>query len=149
MNLVLQEPFHAFEDVHDRMFGLLNNTSFGRNWEEVINRDAFVPSVDVHENADRELVFAVDLPGMRREDIDVTLENKTLTIRGERKKSAELKEGQYQRSERAYGCFSRSFSLPETVDSSKVCAEYKNGVLSLTLPMKDEVKPKRINVKGF
>ena len=149
MNLVIQEPFRAFTDIHDRMFGLLNNTSLGRSWEEFGTRDALVPSVDVYENSDRERVFAVDLPGMKSEDIDVTLENKTLTIRGERKKSMELKEGQYQRSERAYGGFSRTFSLPTTVDSSKVYAEYKDGVLSLTLPMKDEVKPKRIAVKGF
>ena len=149
MNLVIQEPFRAFTDIHDLMFGLLNNTSLGRSWEEFGTRDALVPSVDVYENSDRELVFAVDLPGMKSEDIDVTLENKTLTIRGERKKSMELKEGQYQRSERAYGGFSRTFSLPTTVDSSKVYAEYKDGVLSLTLPMKDEVKPKRIAVKGF
>ena len=149
MNLVIQEPFRAFTDIHDRMFGLFNNTSLGSSREEFGARDALVPSVDVHENADRELVFAVDLPGMKREDIDVTLENKTLTIRGERKKSSELKEGQYQRFERVYGCFSRAFSLPETVDSSKVYAEYKDGVLSLTVPMKNEVKPKRIDVKGF
>ena len=149
MNLVIQEPFRAFTDIHDRMFGLLNNTSLGRSWEEFGTRDALVPSVDVYENSDRELVFAVDLPGMKSEDIDVTLENKTLTIRGERKKSMELKEGQFHRCERAYGGFCRTFSLPTTVDSSKVYAEYKDGVLSLTLPMKDEVKPKRIAVKGF
>ena len=110
MNLVIQEPFRAFTDIHDRMFGLLNNTRRGRSWEEFGTRDALVPSVDVYENSDRELVFAVDLPGMKSEDIDVTLENKTLTIRGERKKSSEPKEGQYQRFERAYRRFRRAFS---------------------------------------
>ncbi len=147
MSIVRWEPFRDFAEIQDRMNRLVNVVSAGRGWEEPMTRGAWVPSVDVHQSADRELVFAVELPGMKREDIDVTVEHNTLTIRGERKQSTDVKEEQYHRVERAYGTFSRSFSLPETVDSAKVRAEYKEGVLTLTVPMREEAKPKQIEVK--
>ncbi len=84
---------------------------------------------------------------MQREDIDVNIENNTLTIRGERKPDTAIKQETFHRVERAYGSFVRSFSLPNTMDSAKVAAEYKNGVLAVTLPTREEAKPRTINIE--
>jgi HSP20 family protein len=116
---------------------------------DLLTNGRWVPAVDIFENAKQELVLKAELPDMKREDIQVVFENNTLTLKGERKfenASAE-KQDQYHRLERAYGTFSRSFSLPSTVDASKIGAEYKNGVLTVTLPFREEVKPRTINVE--
>ena len=107
---------------------------------------AWVPPVDIFQNADNEVVLKAELPDMTREDIDVTVENGTLTIRGEKKASADVKEEQYHHIERRYGSFSRSFSLPRTVDTARVAAEYKNGVLMVRLPLREDAKPRQIKV---
>jgi HSP20 family protein len=91
-------------------------------------------------------VLKAELPDMTREDIDVTVENFVLTIKGEKKLVADVKDEQFHHIERRYGAFSRSFSLPRTVDSSKVAAEYKNGVLTVRLPLREEAKPRQIKV---
>jgi HSP20 family protein len=107
----------------------------------------WVPAVDIYENGKQELVLRAELPGMDREDIQVVFENNTLTLKGERKFDHDVKQEQFHRVERAYGTFSRSFSLPSTVDASKIGAEYKNGVLTVTLPFREEAKPRTINVE--
>jgi HSP20 family protein len=107
----------------------------------------WVPPVDIYENGNRELVIKAELPDMRREDIDVTVENNTLVLRGEKKVDAAVKDEQFHRVERAYGSFSRTFSLPPTVDAANVTAEYKDGVLTVTLPQREEARPKQIEVK--
>lgn len=107
----------------------------------------WVPAVDIFENGKQELVIKAELPDMNREDIQVVFENNTLTLKGERKFESDVKEDQFHRVERAYGAFSRSFSLPSTVDASKIAAEYKNGVLTVTLPFREESKPRTINVE--
>jgi HSP20 family protein len=107
----------------------------------------WVPAVDIYENGKQELVLKAELPDMKREDIQVVFENNTLTIKGERKFENEVNKEQYHRVERAYGTFSRSFSLPSTVDASKIGAEYKHGVLTVTLPFREEAKPRTINVE--
>src|SRR5205823_2145631 len=95
---------------------------------------------------DHEVILKAELPDMTREDIDITVDNGTLTIRGEKKLSDEMNEDQFHRIERRYGTFSRSFSLPQTVDTGKVGAEYKNGVLTVRLPLREEAKPRQIKV---
>ena len=107
----------------------------------------WVPAVDIFENGKQELVLKAELPDMKREDIQVVFENNTLTLKGERKFENDVKQEQFHRVERAYGTFSRSFSLPSTVDASKIGAEYKNGVLTVTLPFREEAKPRTINVE--
>src|SRR5438309_10957276 len=99
---------------------------------------AWVPPVDIYQNGDHELVLKAELPDMSREDIDITVDNGTLTIKGEKKLSADVKDEQFHRIERRYGVFSRSFSLPQTVDTGKVGAEYRNGVLTVRLPLREE-----------
>jgi HSP20 family protein len=93
------------------------------------------------------VIIKAELPDMTRENIEVTVENNTLTLKGERQMPADVKEEQFRRVERAYGAFTRSFTLPTTVDSSKVSAEYKNGVLTVKLPFREEAKPRTINVE--
>ena len=105
-----------------------------------------MPPVDIYQNGEHELVLKAELPDMTREDIDITVDNGTLTIRGEKKFSGEVKEESFHRIERRYGSFSRSFSLPQTVDTAKVGAEYKNGVLTVRLPLREEAKPRQIKV---
>ena len=106
----------------------------------------WMPPVDIFQNGDQEIVLKAELPDMAREDIDITVENGTLTIKGEKKLSQDVKEEQFHRIERHYGAFSRSFSLPLTVDATKVGADYKNGVLTVRLPLREEAKPRQIKV---
>ena len=106
----------------------------------------WVPPVDVFQTGDHELVLKAELPDMTREDIDVTVENFVLTIKGEKKLTTDVKEEHFHHVERRYGAFSRSFSLPRTVDSSKVAADYKNGVLTGRLPLREEARPRQIKV---
>jgi|SRR5687767_8280947 HSP20 family protein len=108
--------------------------------------NAWMPPVDIYQNGDNEVVLKAELPDMTREDIDVNIENFVLTVRGEKKLSNDVKEEQFHHVERRYGTFSRSFSLPQTVDTGKVAAEYKNGVLTVRLPLREEAKPRQIKV---
>ena len=112
----------------------------------------WVPAVDIFENGKQELVLKAELPDMKREDIQVVFENNTLTLKGERNfeqvtTEHGVKQDQFHRLERAYGTFSRCFSLPSTVDASKIGADYKNGVLTVTLPFREESRPRTINVE--
>jgi HSP20 family protein len=115
--------------------------------ENVAARGSWVPSVDIYETDAHDLVIKAELPDMSREAIEVTVENNTLTLRGERTLLGDVKEDQFRRVERQYGAFMRSFTLPNTVDASKVSAEYKNGVLTVKLPFREEAKPRTINVE--
>lgn len=108
---------------------------------------AWTPAVDIYQTGEHELVLKAELPDLSREDIDITVENFVLTIRGEKKSASDVKDEQYHHAERRYGAFSRSFSLPQTVDASKVAAEYKNGVLTVRLPLREEAKPRQIKVE--
>ena len=108
--------------------------------------NTWVPPVDIFQSSEHELVLKAELPEMSREDIDITVENDTLTIGGEKKPSGDVKEEQFHHIERRYGAFRRSFSLPQTVDTAKVSAEYKHGVLTVRLPLREEAKPRQIKV---
>src|SRR5437762_12864414 len=140
MSLVKWDPFREFNAWNDRL------GSFpGRNWDGPLSTTAWNPSVDIFEN-DNEVVFKAELPGMNAKDIDVKLETNILTLKGERRFEKETKEENYHRIEREYGTFSRSFALPTAVNGEKVAAEYKDGVLKVTLPKKAEIKPKPIKI---
>ena len=110
------------------------------------NVRGWVPAVDIYETNAHEFVIKAELPEMKREDINVTFENNTLTLTGERKASFEDDNGTYHRSERAAGKFSRSFTLPATVDGNRISASYKDGVLTVRVPQREEAKPKQIDV---
>ena len=108
--------------------------------------NSWVPPVDIYQTGEHELVLKAELPDLSREEIDITVENFVLTLKGEKKLASEVKEEQFHHIERSYGTFSRSFSLPKTVDASKVSADYKNGVLTVRLPLREEAKPRQIKV---
>lgn len=106
----------------------------------------WIPPVDIYETADKALVIKAELPEMKREAITVTVERGTLTISGERAMPADVKNEAYRRVERAYGRFSRQFALPASVDAAKVEAEYKDGVLNVRLPLREEARPRTVPV---
>src|SRR3972149_9996245 len=127
----------------DQIFGTLAPRG------EEVERDflgTWYPAVDIFDN-DNEIVLKAELPGLNKEDIDIHVEENLLTLRGERKREEEIKEKGYFRSERAYGTFSRSFTLPATVAANKIGASYKDGILTVTLPKAEEAKPRQIEVK--
>jgi HSP20 family protein len=119
----------------------------GRDWERAMSTTEWNPSVDIFEN-ENDIVVKVEVPGMNAKDIDVRIENNVLMLKGERRFEKETKEENYHRVEREYGTFSRSFSLPTSVKEDKVMAEYKDGVLKIVLPKKEEVKPKSIKIEA-
>jgi HSP20 family protein len=131
------EPFPGLKSFEDTMTRLFTEPANGRPW---------VPPVDIVET-ENELIVKADVPDVRFEDIDVHLENGTLTLRGERKFEKKTDKGGYHRIERAYGSFDRSFTLPDTVDAEHVKADYKNGTVTITLPKKEVAKPRQIKVE--
>jgi HSP20 family protein len=132
--------------MHDRMNRMWSNL-YDRGHEDVTSRGTWLPPVDIYESDGHEIVLKAELPGLKREDIDLTVENNTLTIRGERRREDGISEDRYHRMERHEGAFSRSFTLPATVDSSRVKAEYRDGVLTVSLPMREEARPRQIQVQ--
>lgn len=146
MAMMRFDPFRDLSVLQDRMNRLFSESYGSRREDDLMNRGAWTPAVDIYE-VDGALVLKAELPDMRREDIDVNVENNTLTIRGERKIDSDIKQDGFQRLERSYGSFARSFSLPNTVDAGKIGAEYKNGVLTVRLPVREEAKPRTINIE--
>ena len=136
------EPFHtnSLQEQLNRLF----NKAFDRSSHES-SITTWAPAIDIFET-EHELVVKADLPDIKPEELDIRVENNILTIRGERKFEKQVNENNYLRVERAYGSFSRSFSLANTVNSDAIKAEYKDGVLTLTIPKREEAKPKQIKV---
>jgi HSP20 family protein len=131
--------------MQERMNRIWGNV-FERGTDAVTNR-GWTPPVDIYETDGREVVLKAELPGLRREDISLTVENNTLTIRGERRRDDGIKDDRYHRIERAYGAFSRAFTLPATVAAERVRAEYRDGVLTVALPFREEARPRQIQVE--
>jgi HSP20 family protein len=138
------EPFREFSTLQDRMNRLFRETQ-GNSQDEALTSSSFAPAVDVYED-EHNVTLKIEVPGIDEKDIDVRIENNTLTVHGERKIEKEEKEENYRRVERQYGSFTRTFNLPPTVDAEKVQADYDKGVLNITLPKKAEAKPKQIKV---
>ena len=138
------EPVRGLSAFHEQVNRLFGDTfSRGRSGEAELA--SWAPAVDIYET-ENELVVKADLPDMKEKDIDVRVENNTLTIRGERKFSEQVHEDDYLRVERAYGTFTRSFSLPNTVNTEGIHAEYRDGVLTVRMPKREESKPKQIKI---
>ena len=145
MTIVRWNPLHDMATNQERLSRILDG--FYARPQEDFARSAWVPAVDIYSNGDHELVLKAELPDMKEEEIDLTVEDNTLTLRGERKFDAEVTEDQFHRIERSYGSFARTFALPPTVDAGKVSAQYKAGVLTVRLPLREEAKPKQIKVE--
>ena len=141
MAIVRWEPARELAGMEidrlNRMFANFYGDTLDRGW---------MPAVDIYETDAQEVVLKAELPEVKREDITITFENGVLTIRGERKYENDVKRENFQRVERHYGSFSRSFTLPATVDASRINATYKEGVLTIRLPQREEAKPKQITI---
>jgi HSP20 family protein len=139
------DPFRELSTLQDRMNRLFRDSFGPEGREESLATTSFAPPVDVYED-EHNVTLKIEVPGIDEKDIDVRLENNTLTVHGERKFEKEEKEENYRRVERQYGSFTRSFTLPNTVNTEKVSAEYDKGMLKITLAKKAEAKPKQIKV---
>jgi len=138
------DPFRELTTLQNRVNGLFQD--FNRpGQDELTATGSFVPAVDVYED-EHKVTLKLEIPGIDQNDVDIRLENNTLTVRGERKFEKEEKEENFHRIERRYGSFARSFTLPNTLDSEKVQANYENGVLKIDIAKRAEAKPKQIKV---
>jgi HSP20 family protein len=146
MAIVRFEPFRDLLTLQDRMNRLFQESYRGQGTEDDwALGGTWAPAVDIYEK-DNNIVIKAELPGVDPKDVDIRLDNNVLTIKGERKFDNDVKKDNYHRVERSYGVFTRSFTLPTTVDPSGIKAEYKDGVLLLTLPKREEAKPKQIQI---
>jgi HSP20 family protein len=143
-------PFRAaVNDVallQNRLNSIFSDFARPELGQEALGVGSFVPPVDIYED-DQTLRLQIEIPGLKQEDIDVRLENQTLTVKGERKFESEQKEENYHRIERRFGTFVRSFTLPVTVDTSSIGARYENGVLSIDLAKKEAAKPRQVKIE--
>jgi HSP20 family protein len=144
MAIVRWDPYRELAAMQDRLNQFFDDTR--RSDDDVMSRGDWMPAVDIFQTDQHEVVLKAEVPGLKREDIDLKVENNTLTIKGERRQEKSVAKEHYHRVERCYGAFSRSFSLPNAIDSEKVRAEYRDGVLTVTLPLREEAKPRQIKV---
>jgi HSP20 family protein len=144
MAIVRWEPFRDLLTTQDR-FNRLFNETFSNVFGSGEGRVGWNPAVDIYET-DHDLVFKAELPGVDPKDVDVRVEDGTLYLKGERKQASEVKEGSYHRVERSYGSFTRTFALPNSVNLENIKADYKDGVLTLTMAKREEAKPKTIKI---
>ena len=140
------DPFREFSTLQDRMNRLFHDSYGEGRGEESLTSTVFAPPVDVYED-EHSVTLKIEVPGIDEKDIDVRVENNTLNVHGERKFEKEEKEENFRRVERRYGSFSRSFTLPNTVNTEDIQAEYTNGVLNIRLAKRAEAKPKQIKVE--
>jgi HSP20 family protein len=147
-NITRWEPFSEFASLQDRLNQLMNQPffrGFGPPSEQSLTAANFIPPVNIYED-EQNINIEAELPGIQEKDLDISLENNVLTISGERKMENEENRENFHRIERTYGRFTRSFTLPPTVQTDDVNAEFNNGVLKVTLRKKEEAKPKQIKI---
>ncbi len=145
MAIIRWDPFRDIVTLRDRMNRMFEDIVTQKGEEKDIVSSSWAPSVDIYET-EAELVLQAEVPGIDEKDIEINIEDNTLTIRGERKFEKETKEENYHRIERSYGSFFRSFTLPPYVETEKVEAEHENGILKVRMPKKSELKPRKIKI---
>lgn len=145
MAIIRWDPFRDFVTLRDRMNRLFDETVTQRGEDKDLMSTAWSPSCDIFET-ENELVLNAEVPGIDEDDIEVKIEDNTLTIQGERKLEKETKEENYHRVERSYGSFYRSFSLPHYINQENIKAEHDNGVLKVHMPKKPELKPRSVKI---
>ena len=143
MAIVRWEPYRDLLSLQERMNRIFEGSLSPGRSEETFS--TWAPAVDIYET-EKEIVLKADLPGVNLTDVDIRVENNTLTVRGERQFEKSAKQDNYHRVERSYGAFARTFSLPSTVDAEKIAAGYENGVLQIAMPKREEARPKQIKV---
>jgi HSP20 family protein len=147
MSIIRYDPFRDLRNLQEEVNRLFSTNLSRSLGDEGIARGSWNPSVDIYENKDQ-IVLEAELPGMAREDFDVSIENNVITVRGERRFEKKDESDSYHRVERSYGSFTRSFTLPQTVSADTASAEYRNGVLRVILPKREEVRARRIEIAG-
>src|SRR5947199_7964985 len=146
MSIIRYDPFRDLRALQDEVNRLFTG-NMARFDDEGIARGSWSPSVDIYENKDQ-IVLEAELPGMKREDFDLSIENNVVTLRGERHFEKKDEADNYHRVERAYGSFTRSFTLPNTVTAEGATADYRHGVLRVTIPKREETKARHIEIKS-
>jgi HSP20 family protein len=147
MTITRWDPLKDMLGLQERMNRLFEDSlSRSRGLEEDLALGTWVPAVDIYEEPER-IVLRADLPGIKPENVDIRVESNTLTLSGERRLERDVKRDNYHRVERQYGAFTRSFTLPGTVDAEKIRAEHRDGVLEISLPKREESRPKQIKVQ--
>jgi|SRR5688572_2269361 len=147
MNIIKYDPFRELRGLHDEMNRLFAGVGPGVQQGDDFARGAWTPNVDIFEDKDN-LIVEAELPGMNREDFEVSVENNTLTLKGERKFEKKTEGDNYHRVERSYGSFTRQFTLPQSVTAEGASADFENGVLRVALPKREETKARRIEISG-
>lgn len=146
MNMIKYDPFRELRSLQDEMTRLFAG-AVPRSGGEQMAHGAWLPSVDIYEDKDR-LVLEADLPGLNREDFEISVENNVITLKGERKFEKKVEGDNYHRVERSYGAFTRSFTLPQTVTAEGATADFENGILKVSLPKREETKARKIEISG-
>ncbi|NIO47999.1 MAG: Hsp20 family protein [Candidatus Aminicenantes bacterium] len=145
MAIIRWDPFRDLITLRERMNRLFEETFPSRGEEKELTARSWAPAVDIYEK-ENAIVLTTEVPGIDEKDIEIKIEDNTLTLKGERKFEKETKEEDYHRIERSYGSFHRSFTLPHYIDEDKINAEFENGVLKITMPKKAELKAKKVKV---
>src|SRR5215469_12357311 len=146
MPITRWDPFRDMFALQNRVNSIFQEFNRGGQNDDTITTAAFVPAVDIYED-EHKIVLKLEVPGMKQEDLDIRLENNTLTVRGERKFEKEEKEENFHRIERRYGSFYRAFTVPNTINTDAVKADYDAGVLRIELAKRAEARPKQIKVQ--
>jgi len=145
MNIIKHDPFRELRNLQDEMTRLFIGTA-PRGREEMAG-GSWIPSVDIYEDQDK-LILEADLPGLNREDFEISVENNVITLKGERKFEKKVEGDNYHRVERCYGGFTRSFTLPQSVTAEGATADFENGILRVSLPKREETKARKIEITG-
>jgi len=145
MAIIRWDPFRDMVSLREKMNRLFEDVFTGRGNDKELASSTWAPAVDIFET-ENELVMSAEIPGIDEKDIEIKLEDNTLTLKGERKFEKETKEENYHRIERSYGSFYRAFTLPNSVDLDKIHAEHENGILKITLPKRQELKPRNVKI---
>ncbi|MCX6566512.1 MAG: Hsp20/alpha crystallin family protein [Candidatus Aminicenantes bacterium] len=145
MAIIRWDPFRDMVTLREKMNRLFEDSLAQKGEEKDMFTSNWAPAVDIYETAN-ELVLTAEVPGIDEKDIEIKVEDNTLTLKGERKFEKETKEENFHRIERSYGSFFRAFSLPNSIDSDRIQAEHENGVLRVVMPKRQELKPKTVKI---
>ena len=145
MAIIRWDPFRDLISIREKMNRLFEDAVTARGDDKDMVSSSWTPSVDIYES-ENDLVLKAELPGIEDKDIEIKIEDNTLTLKGERNLEKEVKEDNHHRIERSYGSFFRSFSLPHYIDQDKIKAEHEDGILKITMAKKPELKPRKVKV---
>lgn len=145
MAIIRWDPFKDMVTLREKMNRMFEDVFSGRSEDKKLTAGTWAPAVDIFET-ENELVMTAEIPGIEEKDVEIKVEDNTLSIRGERKFEKETKEENYHRIERSYGSFYRVFTLPSSVDPERIQAEQENGVLKISMPKRQEMKPRKVKI---